>query len=405
MAVKRKTGESSSSQNFTPSSSPSIISARVKYCILNNTENPEAFKLMGEWSSIGSVFFQEITSLNNSKNILSHPVAKPLFPNSKTYPLENEIIFIISLPNPSSQNYATQSSYYYFQPINIWNSVHHNALPEPGDLDDSQSQDYQQTEAGSTIRVVDDGSTEITLGDTFQERLDIKNLQPYEGDVIHEGRWGQSIRFGSTVKGETNWSATGENGDPITTMRNGQHSDGKDPWVPQVEDINKDKTSLYLTSTQAIPIEVSSKDYKSYKKAPTSPSKYVGGQIILNSDRLLFNSKSDSILFSSAKSINLNSIESVNIDSPTTSINSKEIYLGNKNATEPVILGQTFLTDLTNLLTQMVALGTALQTPIGTGVPNVPNAAIPIPAVQVTQAATTMINKIENYKSKVTKTI
>ena len=36
---------------------------------------------------------------------------------------------------------------------------------------------------------------------------------------------------------------TGENGDPLTIFKNGQHNDGKDPWIPQVEDINKDKNS------------------------------------------------------------------------------------------------------------------------------------------------------------------
>jgi|TARA_B110000908_G_scaffold166110_1_gene216661 hypothetical protein len=401
--AKRITGVSKNTQQSSNTPTPTIVSGRVKYCILNEKENPSIFKQYGEWSSIGSIFFQDINGANNSDVIESGNIAKPLFPNSKTYPLENEIVFIITLPNTTSQNYSTQTSYYYFQPINIWNSVHHNALPDPSKMDPNQPQDYEQVEGGA-IRKVEDGSTEITLGDTFQERLNVKNIQPYEGDVIHEGRWGQSIRFGSTVKGETNWSATGENGDPITIIRNGQHEDGKDPWIPQVEDINKDKSSLYLTSTQAIPIEVVSKNYKSYQTAPISPSKYTSEQVIINSNRLLFNSKSDSILMSSAKSIGLNSIESINIDSPTTSINSKEIYLGDKNADENVILGKTFLNDFRTLLTQMVTLGTALQTPIGSGVPNVVNPTIGVPAVQVTEAAKKMINNIENYKSKVTKT-
>ena len=67
-------------------------------------------------------------------------------------------------------------------------------------------------------------------------------------------------------------------------------------------------------------------------------------------------------------------------------------------------LGNKFLADLQKLCTQLVALGTALQTPIGAGPPFVPNAAIPVPAVNVTQAAQTIINKIEKYKSKVTTT-
>ena len=72
---------------------------------------------------------------------------------------------------------------------------------------------------------------------------DIKSILPYEGDIIYEGRWGQSFRLGSTVNNANipnTWSSAGENGDPITILRNNQYDDGNDPWVPQVEDINQD---------------------------------------------------------------------------------------------------------------------------------------------------------------------
>ena len=42
----------------------------------------------------------------------------------------------------------------------------------------------------------------------------------------------------------------------ITIIKNGQHEEDTEPWVPQVEDINTDKSSIYLTTTQKIPIEV-----------------------------------------------------------------------------------------------------------------------------------------------------
>ena len=74
------------------------------------------------------------------------------------------------------------------------------------------------------------------------------------------------------------------------------------------------------------------------------------------------------------------------------------------NATEPIILGETFLTDLSSLLKNIISLSQALQTPIGTPVPNVPNANIPIPAVRVEASAQDMVNRIEKYKSKISKT-
>lgn len=407
----RTTGQAPISFNNPNSnfSAENIFTGRVRYCMLDDKTYPNVFKNFGEWSSIGGIFFSKINAPNPNKDFSTDNFAKPLFPNNKTFPLINEIVYIIALPNSNIQSNVGSLDYYYFQPVNIWNSTHHNAIPDPinnTSLPPSQQQDYQQT-SGGTVRRVTDGGTEIDLGKTFKEKINIKNIQPFEGDIINEGRWGQSFRFGSTVNNSAipnPWSRTGNNGDPILILRNGQYSDGKDPWIPQVEDINKDISPIYATSTQNIPIQVSSKNYNSYNNAPTSPDKFAGEQIILNSGRLLFNTKTDSILFSSKKTINLNSVEGVNVDSPRFVVNSKNIFLGDKNATEPVILGNTFLNDLRQLLTQLITLSTALQSPIGTPGPSAPNLIIAGPAQAMVTNAQNMLNRINNYKSKVSKT-
>jgi hypothetical protein len=185
-------------------------------------------------------------------------------------------------------------------------------------------------------------------------------------------------------------------------LKNGQHDDGKDPWVPQVEDINKDKSNLYLTTTQKIPIETASTNYKGYSTPPTAPNEFAGEQVILNSGRLLFNAKNDSIFLNSSKTINLNSLEDIIVETPKTVIQSGEIHLGDKSSSEPVILGNKFLNDMSKLLTQIIGLATALQSPVGSGVPFVPNAAIPVPATQLQLQANQMLNSLETYKSKVT---
>jgi hypothetical protein len=407
--AKQVTGLASLSPTPSVKSSPSgIFGARVRYTILDDKTEPTVFKEFGEWSAIGSLFFQKINNPNPSPNFTSDNFAKPLFPNNKIFPLENEIVYILPLPNSDIQGDVNDVSYYYFQPVNIWNSVHHNAIPDPingNSLPASQQQDYEQTEAGAVRRVTDGGS-EIELGDTFVEKLDIKNLQPFEGDIFYEGRWGQSLRFGSTVNNSpisNPWSRTGQNGDPLTILRNSQYDDGKDAWIPQVEDINKEGSSMYMTSTQAIPIEVSSKSYSSYKLAPTKPNQFAGEQIILNSGRLLFNTKSDSILMSSKNSINLNAINDVNIDAPQTVIQSNVIKLGDRDAFESAILGDKFLQDLSKLLTQIISLGLALPdvAPYNEGI--VTNQAIVTSATAMTRVATRMLNSIEAYKSKTTK--
>ena len=395
---------------------PKIFAARVKFCILDNKTRPDLFKKSGEWSSIGAIYFDSIITPSPNSNFSKNNFAFPLFPNNKTFPLENEIVYIISLPNNNLQKNVNDISYYYFQPINIWNSNHHNAIPDPifgKSLPESQRQDYQQTEAG-TVRRVTDGGTEIDLGKTFKEKLNIKSIQPFEGDIINEGRWGQSFRFGSTVNNSAipnSWSKAGENGSPILILRAGQYDDKKDPWIPQVEDINKDISSIYATSTQSIPIQVSvtskepDKIYNSYDKAPEEPDKFAGEQIILNSGRLLFNTKTDSILFSSKKTINLNSVESINIDSPTFVANSTKVLLGSKDATEPVILGDTFLNDFQKLLEELINLtGVVEKNVFGEAGSGAPIYSFSAQATKTKEKAQNMLNRINNYKSKVSKT-
>ena len=393
MAIKPTTGLGSLAgpSNSSPGQS-NVFSGRVRYAMLDDQTQPKAFKKFGEWSSIGCIFFDKINQPNPSPQFATDNFARPLFPNQSTIPLENEVVYIMALPNSDIQSNVNNLSYYYFQPINIWNSVHHNAIPDPI--------------KGGSVRRVTDGGTEIELGDTFQEKLSIRNLLPYEGDNIFQGRWGNTIRMGSTVTEATipnPWSNTGENGDPITIIKNGQHEEDTDPWVPQVEDINTDLSNIYLTSTQAIPIEVASNSYNSYFSPPTSPNRFTDNQIILSSGRLLFNSKNDSILLSAFKTINLNSIDSINLDSPTTIIKSDKILLGDKNARESIILGDKFLTDFQSLMSTLMTLTNALSTPIGMGPPGVINPAIPVPAVQVNSAASKMLNNIQTYKSQISK--
>ena len=409
MPIKPKSGLGSLNKKLSPKAGGlGVFSGRVIATMLDNKTNRKAFKQFGEWSSMGCVFFDKLNQPNPNPQFTTDNFARPLFPNQSIIPLENEIVYLISLPNSDIQANVNDVAYYYFQPINIWNSVHHNAIPDPilgESLPPSQQQDYEQTEGGA-VRRVTDGGTEIELGDTFQEKLSIRNLLPYEGDNIFQGRWGNTIRLGSTVKSpviSNPWSRDGEDGDPIIIIKNGQHDESTDPWIPQVEDINTDKSSIYLTSTQAIPILVASKKYDSYFNKPKSTDKYAGEQVILNSGRLLFNSKDDSILLSAFKTINLNSRDTINLDSPETIIQSQKVLLGDKYATESIILGDKFLTDFQDLCNKINALSNALATPIGAGPPNAINGAIPSPAVQVGASSMKMMNRIEQYKSKISK--
>ena len=332
-----------------------MIPARVLDIVLD--ENHPKFNEVGQLNGIGSIYY----GVSNKSGVQEYThFAKPYNPQSKTFPLINELVLLFSLPDQNIGQNTSNTSYYYLNPISVWNHPHHNAYPDPTKslLPPSQKQDYQQIEGGS-VRRVSDNSTEINLNspinpsqNTFIEKTDIHPLMPFMGDVLYEGRHGQSLRFGSTSKSQSqyknNWSETGTNGDPISIIRNGQPANStNEGWVPITEDINNDLSSIYLTSFQKIP-------FKS-----KFLSEYTQPQIILNSSRIIINSTSDNIILNSSKNIYLTSVDQINIKSPKTYFDSSDIRLGSSNATEPVLKGDItndVLKDLTNAISTLAQL-------------------------------------------------
>jgi hypothetical protein len=377
---------------------------RVVSIVLDETH--PRFKELGEWNGLGTI---EYTLVDQPVPInQSYPTAKPYDPSVRNFPLINEIVLISSFPNTDIGEFASSKIAYYVNIVGIWNHPHHNAFPQNSNiLPPSQQKDYIQTEAGSVRRVTDQ-STEIFLGVTFIERGNIHPLLPFEGDRIIEGRWGNSIRFGSTVKNTPNtWSSTGENGDPITIIRNGQGNQTDEGWIPTIEDINNDNTSIYFTSTQKIPLEASSiNDYFSYtNNPPARPNEYSGKQIILNSGRLVFNTTEDHLLLSSIKSINLNAVESINFDTTgPTVLQSGEVYLGSKNATEPVLLGQSTVNLLQTLLQELATLTNILSLQVGVP-PGVPLAPTNTQAALTNITITNLLTQLNGLMSNSVKTV
>ena len=338
---------------------------RVKSIILDQSH--EKFEDLGGWNALGTI------------ETFDGRFIRPLNPNSKIFPLINEIVYIVEGLNITGENlqYSIPSSYYITN-VGIWNHPHHNAYPN-GDLqNDTDTNNYGIAFDGTINDTVDDNipitdnSTGINLGKTFQERSNIHPLLPFEGDFIQEGRWGNSLRFGSTVKNKkNNWSDYGSNGDPITILRNGQGNQTEEGWIPIVEDINNNESSIYLTSTQQVLINSTDIGYDSYiapkdesftPYAPASPNSFSGKQIILNSGRLVFNSTNDHILLSSPLSINLNAQKSINIDTKNFIVSSENIFLGGINkATEPLLKGNLTVDFLQKLMIELKILALALS--------------------------------------------
>ncbi|VDM07206.1 unnamed protein product [Wuchereria bancrofti] len=219
-----------STNKLTPLSTIKPQIGKVFGVVLNeDTPSKDLFNLSGGWNGLGTVFYLDYEQSKdiNETDLTKCKTAKPLIPSDQSYPLIGELIYIVDGPSPVSQINNTSSQKYYLTVINIWNNNQQN----------SPSNDV--------------------LGKSFSESSDVRKLISFEGDRIFQGRKGNGIRFGSTQKYYSNlneWSSNGKDGDPITILTNGYVTNDTGSLLPNIEEINKEKSSIWLTTTQKIPL-------------------------------------------------------------------------------------------------------------------------------------------------------
>jgi len=337
-----------------------------------NTPTKELFEKAGGFKGIGTVFYRTYdTSKETPENIeasISLPMALPLNPAIQSIPLIGELIHLLDLPSPVSQagkNKSNTAGQKYYTNINVWNNVQQNSLPS---------------------------SDKSNLGITFSENPTIKPLLPFEGDYIVQGRQGSALRFSSTTKLYNNineWSSVGNDQDPITILSNGFSYDPSGSY--HVEKINQDASSIYLTSAQQIPLQTDKTGNLNPLTKPIEVSKYFNSQLILNSDRVVLNSKRDEVMIFAKTNIELNTKNIINLNAnERVHLNSNTVFLGTVNnslPTEPLVLGDKLNTLLENLLDSLYFFAGSLSTVVGS-----PEGA---PALDIMMAAEGLLNDID----------
>ena len=378
------TGGSNNSDSTIEGLKDNLIVARVIDISLNT--NSQLFK-QGGWGAIGTIKYEILDQPAAVIGENKSNTAKPLYPQFKNFPLVNELVLLFKLPSTEDPGAAGSYEYYYLNPIGIWNHPEQNGYPSylTNLNSPSQTKSYDSIQAGATNKESNE-EFELDLngqsGGNFIENGNIKPILPFAVDNIIEGRFGNTIRLGSTttVDGDivNNWSSIGTQGSPITIIKNGQATvtGSNESWVPTVESINDDPTSIYLTSTQRIPLEIATLGLAVGESAtvplnniisntPIDPRQYSGSQVMLNSDRLVFNSKTDNIIMSAQKSIILESNEDVGFRSRERNVNlSSEkgyVNLGGTNADQAIVLGDTFMASFSSLLKNLETLCSSLS--------------------------------------------
>jgi hypothetical protein len=345
-----------------------------------NTPTKELYEQQGKSDGIGTIFYLDYIgskdTILNEVNLLDCSIAKPYNPHLQDYPLVGELVTLVDAPAPASQVALNITQKYYTGIINVWNNNQQNSLSND------------------------------SLGATFNENGEIRKLLAFEGDRIYQGRKGNGIRFGSTVKMTpmlNEWSNTGNNGDPITILVNGYITTDQKQITPNIEEINKELSSIYLTSTQRIPLIPDRNVNLNPITNPKIVSSYFGGsQLLFNSDRLVLNSKKDEVMIFAKTNVEINTNNTINLNAGERNhLNSPRNFIGTKSdgtlPDEPLLLGTQTINLLTDILEAVSNFGSEVSSVI--------SAPAGSPLMDLNASGNKLSNTINNLMGKLNKII
>lgn len=318
-------------------SNTEIVFVRVVDIIMDDT-HPEWSKY-GKTDSVGVIKYKNITKDIPEDNPQVLPAAYPIHTSLKYFPLKNEIVGLVNAPDPDLNVSSVSRKTYYQTVVNLWNHPNHNAYPQ------------------ST-------ATDVDLGNNIRENLEVNPLQPFPGDTLIEGRLGQSFRLSGNPSPK---STLTQPGGPVILISNGR-SAKENPFDLTLEDINEDKSSIWLTSDHIVPITLANNKRDSFKNPPVKAEEYRGSGIFFNSDRITLNAKRDSILISGKDSVALSG-KRVHVDgNDEIVLDASKIFLGkdsfkaSETSREPVLKGNSVESYLEQLIDSLSDLARDLST-------------------------------------------
>jgi len=326
--------------------------AEVKKVYATEKDLPSDDDRVPKYELLGGIEFKNLTGKGTSKGI----PAKPLNSNLKQIPVEGEYVLI--------QRFFGE--YYYTPQVNLFNHPNNSSYQgfSTRFLNRNKSIVNDETiEKDNTGIVENKPANQVrTLGDNFLSNFNFRQVIPEEGNVILNGRFGNSIRLGSNIK-------NGLQDSPNIKLRAGQLQDatkfGEESLIEELdakpisagveENINSDASSMWMTTDETVSLTPATLEDNNIYPTSVVPEEFGGKQIILNSGRLIFNSKEDGILGFSNGPIDFSTLDVFGVSaklrldlySPTISVGrrdkTKNINLNTSNVTVRGDSGKTLV--------------------------------------------------------------
>lgn len=317
--INQRSTEKTSDKRFLPPEYP-YFDAIIEDIVINE-EGGTSLKYSVDGSNLGEARVRVIPD-DRGVSVDSLRKAYPLEANVQEYPLVGEAVIV----------FKTFGGLYYSRPLNYTRKVSQNAAnllrKKFSAVKSSVTADTRELASRGAIpesAVVLDINDR--LGKYFPDEgvLNTKSVRPCEGDVLLQGRFGNAIRIGSSLVKTPLRGAVSPNilltagfsldQKEVSATVDGQATD----YSLIYENINKDKSSIWMVSNQKIDFVASTALSTSDTKAHllSSPNKtvtYTGAQIFVNSDRVILNSKQNEISLFSNTEINLSAIKAITLD-------------------------------------------------------------------------------------------
>jgi len=280
---------------------PEQISSYIKKIVnaaqydYNETEAFEVSKvLLNDEINNGAVLG---TFINEPSQPILGGVVLPLMPNISNIPLIGEHVVVVEY----------NGQHYYTSIINRKNNPNENSIP------------------GAAVSYDDNPK----YGKTF-ERKDIRRVEVREGEVVYEGRFGQSIKLGCDHIDNL----------PMIKIRVGQQTPPEQKGAVVKENIERDGSSIYLLDN-GLPFN-----------ADIDEEKFDGEQI--TGKKILI--KSNGIFISGRDNLKFRAVNNINVNTPVLDIISTDIKLGSVESTElqPVVKGDQLKEFLEKMIDDIV---------------------------------------------------
>ena len=252
-------------------------------------------------SFIGAVIVRLVHSQANGGTIGATKPIRPLSQHIVQYPLRGEVVNVAKYIDMRGN-----ASLYYSNPLNLNGAVSMN-------------------------RLIHKGGEGLVLPQNLDSN---RKIGARQGDTLVQGRFGQSIHFGSD-KNYVN---------PFVKITVGQSKANNllqklkeaNSFVSHKTNINNDEASIYITTSEHVQLQTDAPSQMKAPKLGKTPNNNPKSAIVMNAETIVLNSKKNGDISAHAsRHLTLAARTSINLESEFGEIN-----LGDVNSVNPVVKGK-----------------------------------------------------------------